>query len=52
VLFSGNHAEIRKWRRMMSLDLTRKKRPDLFSRIKLSDEDLTLLEKLNRDSYN
>jgi len=45
VLFSGNHAEIRKWRRMMSLDLTKKRRPDLFSKIKLSNDDLKLLEK-------
>jgi len=52
VLFSGNHAEIRKWRRMMSLDLTRKRRPDLFSRIKLSDEDSKLLERADNADEN
>ena len=31
VLLSGNHAEIRKWRRAKALELTRKFRPDLLS---------------------
>ncbi|NLZ25717.1 MAG: tRNA (guanosine(37)-N1)-methyltransferase TrmD [Clostridiales bacterium] len=29
VLLSGNHAEIRKWRRMMSENITKERRPDL-----------------------
>lgn len=31
VLISGNHAEIDKWRREQSLEITKKKRPDLLS---------------------
>ena len=31
VLLSGNHAEIRKWRYEKSLEITRKRRPDLLN---------------------
>lgn len=37
VLMSGNHAEIAKWRRAQSEDLTRQRRPDLWK--KLTDVD-------------
>ena len=43
-LLSGNHARIRRWRRLQSLLLTRARRPDLFAQIQLSDEDRALLE--------
>lgn len=33
VLTSGNHAEIARWRRKMSQDLTRQRRPDLWQRV-------------------
>lgn len=39
VLTSGHHENIRKWRRLQSLKLTRDKRPDLFKNIPLSKED-------------
>ena len=43
VLQSGNHAQIRRWRRWQSLQLTRDRRPDLFMRLSLSEEDRKLL---------
>jgi len=43
VLLSGNHAEIRKWRRREALLLTRDRRPDLWSQVQLSKEDRKLL---------
>lgn len=43
-LLSGHHENIRKWRRLQSLLITREKRPDLFNRLKLSEEDMKLLK--------
>ncbi|SFE78615.1 tRNA (Guanine37-N(1)-) methyltransferase [Sulfitobacter brevis] len=37
VLMSGNHAEIAKWRRAQSEDLTRTRRPDLWSKHRAED---------------
>ncbi|MDD7793773.1 tRNA (guanosine(37)-N1)-methyltransferase TrmD [Clostridium sp. 'White wine YQ'] len=45
VLLSGHHENIRKWRRKMSLDITKKRRPDLFKKITLTIEDIKLLKK-------
>ncbi|MDF2882674.1 MAG: trmD [Clostridiaceae bacterium] len=45
VLLSGHHENIRKWRRGISLKITKCKRPDLFSKLKLSPEDCNLLKK-------
>ena len=50
ILFSGNHSAINKWRRKESLRLTRKYRPDLFNQIKLSKQDIKLLEELDSSS--
>lgn len=44
VLLSGNHEQIRRWRRGQALLRTRLRRPDLFARLDLSSEDLALLE--------
>jgi tRNA (guanine37-N1)-methyltransferase len=44
VLLSGNHARIRRWRRLQALLRTRERRPDLFAKLALSDEDRALLE--------
>ena len=44
VLLSGNHASIAKWRRKVALELTMKRRPDVFQKFLLSDEDRRLLE--------
>ncbi len=51
VLASGDHEKIRKWRKLQSLLLTREKRPDLFAKYALSDEDKKLLKDFdeNRD---
>lgn len=43
VLLSGDHAAIARWRRQQSLTRTRERRPDLFTRLQLSEEDQQLL---------
>src|SRR5262249_31751180 len=43
-LLSGNHERIRRWRRRQALLRTRARRPDLFARLDLSDEDRALLD--------
>lgn len=43
VLLSGHHENIRKWRRYQSLKITLERRPDLYSKIKLSKEDIKIL---------
>lgn len=43
VLLSGNHEQIRRWRRQQSLIRTRDRRPDLFSAVNLTDEDRRLI---------
>jgi tRNA (guanine37-N1)-methyltransferase len=44
VLLSGDHRRIERWRRRESLRATRDRRPDLFARLRLPEEDLRLLE--------
>ena len=44
VLLSGNHEEVRRWRRRQSLRRTRQRRPDLLERAELSAEDRALLD--------
>lgn len=44
VLLSGHHANIERWRRKQSLKRTKAKRPDLFERLDLSEEDKKLLD--------
>jgi tRNA (guanine37-N1)-methyltransferase len=46
-LLSGNHAVIARWRRRQALLRTRQKRPDLFQRLELTDEDRKLLKELD-----
>jgi tRNA (guanine37-N1)-methyltransferase len=43
VLVSGDHEKVRSWRRRRALELTRDRRPDLFARYVLSEEDKQLL---------
>lgn len=45
VLLSGHHENIRKWRRLQSLLITKERRPDLFYKLKLTEEDKKLLYK-------
>jgi len=47
VLISGHHENIRKWRRLQSLLITKQKRPDLFQKLELTLEDKKLLSKAN-----
>lgn len=46
VLLSGNHAEIRKWRKRESLTRTLERRPDLLNDASLDDEELAILREL------
>lgn len=46
VLLSGHHENIRKWRRLQSLQITKYKRPDLFEKLTLTKEDKKLLQQL------
>ncbi|MDS1029925.1 tRNA (guanosine(37)-N1)-methyltransferase TrmD [Bacillota bacterium LX-D] len=47
VLLSGNHEQIRLWRRQQSLLRTREKRPDMFTKLELTEEDRKLLHNSN-----
>jgi tRNA (guanine37-N1)-methyltransferase len=46
VLLSGNHQQIRQWRRRRALEKTWKRRPDLLAEAALSEEDRRWLESL------
>ncbi|MBI5186721.1 MAG: tRNA (guanosine(37)-N1)-methyltransferase TrmD [Nitrospinae bacterium] len=48
VLLSGNHEEIRKWRRRESLSRTLAKRPELLAKVQLGEEDIKMLETIER----
>jgi tRNA (guanine37-N1)-methyltransferase len=43
VLASGNHEQIRRWRRSSALEKTLRNRPDLLEDVALSAEDKELL---------
>src|SRR5512135_2165560 len=45
-LLSGNHEEIRRWRRRRALEKTLRNRPDLLQRVALSEEDRELLAEI------
>ena len=45
-LLSGNHGEIKGWRRQQALERTLRQRPDLLAKAELSAEDLQFLEGL------
>ena len=46
VLLSGNHAEIKKWRRVQSIKRTAERRPDLLRKVELDEEEKEIVEKL------
>lgn len=46
VLLSGNHQNIKKWRRQKALENTYKKRPELLKKISLSDEEKNYIESI------
>jgi tRNA (guanine37-N1)-methyltransferase len=52
VLLSGNHEQIRKWRRAQALERTLKKRPDLLETAPLTKEDKSILERLKDVSFS
>src|SRR5580704_15688004 len=47
MLMSGNHEEIRRWRRKQALEKTRRNRPDLLDPSTLSAEDQRLLREID-----
>jgi tRNA (guanine37-N1)-methyltransferase len=49
VLSSGNHEEIRRWRRRQSLSKTLQNRPDLLTDAPLTEEDRALLDEMRHD---
>jgi len=46
VLMGGNHEQIRRWRRRMTLAKTLRNRPELLADVALTDEDRRLLDEL------
>jgi len=44
ILLSGDHRRIERWRRREALRATRDRRPDLFARLRLAEDDIRLLE--------
>jgi tRNA (guanine37-N1)-methyltransferase len=46
VLASGNHEQIRRWRRRSALEKTLRNRPDLLQQVALSEEDKELLSQI------
>jgi tRNA (guanine37-N1)-methyltransferase len=46
VLLSGDHEEVRRWRRRQALEKTWRRRPDLLDRVPLSGEDRKVLEEI------
>jgi tRNA (guanine37-N1)-methyltransferase len=49
ILLSGNHKEIQRWRRKEALRRTLERRPELFKKIRLSDEDYKLIEEIKEE---
>ena len=45
VLLSGHHEKIEKWRREQSLVRTMERRPDLFAKVNITQEDRKILKK-------
>src|SRR5271170_4047531 len=50
VLASGNHEEIRRWRRRTALEKTLRNRPDLLDEAALSDDDKKLLAQITGEN--
>ncbi len=46
VLLSGHHANIEKWRREKSLEITKKRRPDMLKKAELTKQDIKYIEAL------
>jgi tRNA (guanine37-N1)-methyltransferase len=52
VLLSGNHQQIRRWRRKIALKHTWSRRPDLIEKLKLTQEDEDLLQEIKYEVSN
>ena len=52
VLFSGNHEEIRRWRRRTALEKTVRNRPDLLEGAELNSEDKKFMAQIDRAEDN
>ena len=52
VLVSGNHEDIRRWRRRSALEKTFRNRPDLLDKVELSEEDRELLAEIREKSVS
>jgi tRNA (guanine37-N1)-methyltransferase len=50
VLVSGDHEQIRLWRRRAALEKTFRNRPDLLDQVQLSDEDRELVAQIRRQA--
>ena len=51
VLIKGDHSKVERWRRKMQLKRTREKRPDMFARLELKDEeDRKLMEEIEKEA--
>ncbi len=48
ILSSGNHALIARWKRVMALQRTLERRPDLLAKAALTDEDVDILQQFGR----
>jgi len=49
VLMSGNHAEIRRWRKRAALERTLERRPDLLTGASLDEEEQEILKELRHE---
>jgi tRNA (guanine37-N1)-methyltransferase len=49
VLLSGNHGEIRRWRKREALSRTLDRRPDLLADAKLDEEEEEILKELRHE---
>ena len=52
VLVSGNHEQIRKWRRAQALERTLERRPDLLESASLTEEDRRILSQIGMEREN
>jgi tRNA (guanine37-N1)-methyltransferase len=51
VLLSGHHANVRRWRREQSLELTQKHRPDLLGSAPLTEKERQLLDSRDEEEH-
>jgi tRNA (guanine37-N1)-methyltransferase len=52
VLLSGNHAEIRRWRKRQAISRTLDRRPDLLSAMALDEEEREILREFQDGGHD